>query len=192
MDLPKTKEELYGRYYLKNDLIKICKDNTLPTTGSKENLLKYICEFIEGKSVVKAKTKSKNLGKEFEPLLEKTIDDNYSNNEIHRRFFVKTIGKQSKFNVQFINWIKENKGKKRYKEAIEIYNKILLDKKYGKKTTIGKQFEYNQYTRDFFESNPNLNRDDCLKCWNYKKKQIGSHKYENEDLKILEDKSEET
>ena len=37
MELPKTKEELYGRYYLKNDLVKLCKDNGLPTTGSKEN-----------------------------------------------------------------------------------------------------------------------------------------------------------
>ena len=92
MDLPRTKEELYGRYYLKNDLLKLCKENSLPTTGSKENLLKYICEFIEGKSVVKAKTKSKNLGKGFEPLLEKTIDENYSNNEIHRRFLLRQLG----------------------------------------------------------------------------------------------------
>jgi uncharacterized protein (DUF433 family) len=53
-----------------------------------------------------------------------------------------------------------------------------LDKKYGKKIIIGKQFEYNQYTRDFFEDNPKLSREDCIKCWNYKKKQIGNHKYE--------------
>jgi hypothetical protein len=40
-----------------------------------------------------------------------------------------------------------------------MYKKILTDKKSGKKTEIGKQFEYNQ---------------------------IGNHKYEKEDLKILE------
>ena len=85
----------------------------------------------------------------------------------------------------------KNKGKKTYKEAIEIYKKILQDKKSGKKNKIGKQFEYNQYTRDFFKNNPNLNKDDCIKCWNYKKKKIGNHKYEEEDLKILENKNEE-
>jgi hypothetical protein len=39
-----------------------------------------------------------------------------------------------------------------------------LDKKSGKETIIGKQFEYNQYTRDFFENNPKLSKEDCIKC----------------------------
>jgi hypothetical protein len=60
-----------------------------------------------------------------------------------------------------------------------------LDKKNGGKTEIGKQFEYNQYTRSFFENNPQLSREDCIKCWNHKKKKIGNHKYEKDDLKIL-------
>jgi hypothetical protein len=79
----------------------------------------------------------------------------------------------------------ENKGKKTYQESIEIWNKILLDKKSGKKYKIGTQFEYNQYTRDFFENNPELSRKDCTKCWKYKKQQTGKHIYEKEDLKIL-------
>jgi hypothetical protein len=188
MDLPKTKEELYGTYYLKEDLIKLCKKYNLPSTGSKENLLEYICNLIENKFVnkVKVKTKIKNIS--FEPSPEKMIDENYSNNEIHRAFFKKIIGDNFKFNVQFMNWMKNNKGKKTYRDAIEMYNKILLDKKSGKKTKIGKQFEYNQYTRDFFENNPELSRKDCIKCWNYKKKQIGNHKYEKDDLKILNSK----
>jgi hypothetical protein len=63
-----------------------------------------------------------------------------------------------------------------------------LDKKSGKKIKIGKQFEYNQYTRDFFENNPSLSREDCIKCWNYKKNQIGNHKYKKDDLMILKRK----
>ena len=185
MDLPKTKKKLYGTYYLKNDLINLCKKYSLPTSGSKENLLEYICNFIENKSVKKIEMKQKIFNNGFEPLLEKMIDKNYSNNEIHRAFFKKTIGEHFKFNVQFMNWLEENKGKKTYKEAIKIYNKILLDKKNRKKTIIGKQFEYNQYTRDFFENNPKLSRKDCIKCWHYKKNNIGSHKYESDDLKIL-------
>ena len=186
MYLPKTKEELYNTYYLKNDLVIICKKYNLPTVGSKEEILKYICNFIENKPVKKSTSKQKIISNNFKPSLEKTIDWNYSNNEIHRSFFKRIIGEHFKYNVQFMNWMKENKGKKSYKDASKTYNKILLDKKSGKKVTIGKQFEYNQYTRDFFENNPKMSKDDCIKCWNYKKKQIGNHKYENKDLKILE------
>ncbi|HCC36864.1 MAG TPA: hypothetical protein DEQ14_04220 [Treponema sp.] len=81
--------------------------------------------------------------------------------------------------------MKANKGIKKYSDAVEIYDEILRDKKSGKKTIIGKQFEYNQYTRDFFADNPKLSRDDCIKCWNYKKKQIGKHVYQKADLEIL-------
>jgi hypothetical protein len=185
MNLPKTKEELYGTYYLKNDLVNLCKEYGLPTSGSKENLLEYICNFIQNKSAKKIKAKQKIVNNDFEPSLDKIIDIHYSNNETHRIFFKENIGEHFKFNVQFMNWMDENKGKKNYQDAIEMYNKILLDKKYGKKTIIGKQFEYNQYTRDFFADNPKLSREDCIKCWNYKKQQIGKHKYEKEDLKIL-------
>ena len=184
MKLPKTKEELYGTYILKNDLLLLCKYYNLPTSGSKENLLEYLSNYIENKPIKKQKIKIRAENNDFEPSLEKIIDNKYSNNEIHRAFFLKKIG--NKFNVKFMNWMNENKGKKSYKDAIEIYNKILMDKKSGKKTEIGKQFEYNQYTRDFFKNNPKLSQKDCIKCWNYKKKQIGNHKYENDDLKILE------
>ena len=186
MNLPKTKEELYGTYYLKEDLLKLCKKHNLPLNGSKENLLEYICNYIENKPIDKIKIKTRNKNNDFELSLEKIIDGNYNNNEIHRKFFKETIGDNFKFNVQFMNWMDRNKGEKTYKDAIEMYHKILLDKKNGKKTKIGKQFEYNQYTRDFFANNPELNREDCINCWNYKKKQYGNHKYEKEDLKILE------
>ena len=143
MNLPKTKKELYSTYYLKEDLIKLCKEYKLPSAGSKEILLEYICNFIENKPINKATSKLNIKKINFEPSLEKIIDENYSNNETHRTFFIKIIGANFKYNVQFMNWMENNKGKKTYKDAIEIYNKILLDKKSGKKTKIGKQFEYN-------------------------------------------------
>jgi protein-arginine kinase activator protein McsA len=186
IDLPKTKEELYGTYFLKADLVALCKQNDLPSTGSKENLLEYICNFIENKSIEKAKSKQKIVNNNFEPSLNKIIDEQYSNNETHRAFFKKTIGEHFKFNVQFMNWMNEHKGKKSYQDAIEMYNQIAADKKSGKKTVIAKQFEYNQYTRDFFQNNPTLSKEDCIKCWNYKKKQIGKHMYEQKDLIVLE------
>ena len=66
-----------------------------------------------------------------------------------------------------------------YKEAIIEWHNINEEKKKGHKNSIGKQFEYNQYTRDFFENNKDKTREECIKCWNYKKSKSGSHKYED-------------
>jgi len=57
-----------------------------------------------------------------------------------------------------------NKGKKTYQDAVVEYNRLIAEKKAGKKYEIGKQFKYNQYTRDFFINNPTLSRADCIKC----------------------------
>jgi hypothetical protein len=147
--------------------------------------LEYLCCFIENKTVDKVKPKQKFANNNFEPSLHKTIDEQYSNNETHRGFFKKVIGEHFKFNVRFMNWMEEHKGKKTYQDAVEIYHHIAAEKKSGKQTVIGKQFEYNQYTRDFFADNPMLTKEDCIKCWNYAKQKIGKHVYEKEDLIAL-------
>jgi hypothetical protein len=43
--LPRTVEELYSTYYLKDELVVICKKLNLPAVGSKESLLKNICNY---------------------------------------------------------------------------------------------------------------------------------------------------
>jgi hypothetical protein len=185
MNLPKTKQEFLDTYYLKSELLELCRENNLPTSGSKKVLAAYICDLIENKPITKIKNEPKKIGIDFIPSLEKIIDENYANDEIHRVFFAKEIGGHFKYNVQFMDWMKENRGKKTYQEAIETWNALFLDKKSGKKHAIGPQFEYNQYTRDFFKGNPELSRQDCIKCWHYKKQQPGKHLYEKDDLKIL-------
>jgi hypothetical protein len=182
MKLPKTKEDLYNTYFLKEDLAELCRRYNLPLSGSKEKLLENIGNFIEGKPVVKEAAKKNST---FVPSLDAMIDLNYRNNETHRAFFKSVIGEHFKFNVLFINRLNENKGKKTYREAIEIYNQIAANKKAGKKFSIGKQFEYNRYTRDFFQDNKGLTKEDCIRCWNYKKAQKGSHTYEKGDLGVL-------
>ena len=115
-----------------------------------------------------------------------TIPHNYTNNQINRAFFKSIIGNNFKFNTPFMQWMNANKGIKTYQDAIDTYNKIKLKKKDGKKYTIGKQFKYNQYTRDFFENNSTLSRPDCIKCWHYKKSLGGEAIYDKDDLVVLE------
>jgi hypothetical protein len=184
-NLPKDTAELYNTYYLKSELQQICKKYNLPANGSKEELLHAISRFIGNKPVEIARKKPYIKSSGFIPALDALIDENYSNNEIHRAFFKAQIGAQFKFNVSFMNWMDEYRGIKTYQDAIDMYHQILAEKKSGKKSVIGKQFEYNQYTRDFFASNPTLSKSDCIKCWNYKKQQTGKHAYEAGDLRAL-------
>lgn len=116
--------------------------------------------------------------------LESTISKEYRNDEKHREFFISVIGEHFKFNVPFMDWMKENHGKT-YSEAVCEWKRIYEDKKSGKKYEISPQFEYNQYIRDFFKYNPGLSKKDAVKCWKHKKSIPGGNKYEEKDLKVL-------
>lgn len=185
MKLPETKDEFITKYWLKEELINICAEYGLPKNGSKEELLLNICNYIEKKPIIlkKIKTVKRSIG--YILSLTNIIDPNYQNDENHRLFFKSKIGEVFKYNVQFMNWMKENRGIKTYEEAICKWKKIYEDQKNGKKYSIGKQFEYNQYTRDFFTNNPERSREDCIKCWKFKKSKSGNHMYEKSDLDIL-------
>jgi hypothetical protein len=189
MELPKTAKEFLDQYWLKEELIKICEEKKLPKSGSKQDLVNYIACFLDRKPVIRKENTREQKSAIQDITPDMIIDTHYSNDENHRRFFISQIGENFKYNVRFMNWMKDNKGKKTYREAIEEWKRIFEEKKQGYKTVIGNQFEYNQYTRDFFENNKGRTREECIECWNYKKSKSGSHTYEDSDLLILESKT---
>ena len=171
-------------YYLKQELADFCKENGLPTSGSKIELTDRIAYFLDTGSVLKPSTKRKtavNIGTLTEDTV---IEPNIICSEKHRAFFSEKIGKSFSFNVPFQKWLKANAGKT-YGEAIRAYYRILEEKKQTK-TEIGRQFEYNTYIRDFFADNPRKSLHDAIVCWNYKKGLPGHHWYEQSDLCALD------
>ena len=186
---PKLNKELDAAtfrsfYYLKQELADFCKENGLPTSGSKAELTDRIAYFLDTGKVQKPSTERKtavNIG----TLTENTvIEPNIVCSEKHRAFFSEKIGKSFSFNVPFQKWLKANAGKT-YGDAIRAYYRILEEKKLTK-TEIGGQFEYNTYIRDFFADNPGKNLHDAIICWNYKKSLPGHHRYEQSDLCALD------
>lgn len=175
--------EFRDYYYLKEELIKFCKDNNLQTTGSKIELTNRIIKFLDTgeKEVIKNEKKNKTIIENIS--LDSIIEPNFICSEDKRLFFKEIIGNSFSFNVMFQKWLKNNSGKT-YKDAIDAYYLIKEEKK-NNKTNIDSQFEYNTYIRDFFNDNKDLKLEDAIKCWNYKKKNKGSHKYEKDDLKVL-------
>ena len=170
-------------YYLKQELADFCKENGLPTTGSKAELTDRIAHFLDTGNVLKSSAKRKtsvNIGTLTEDTV---IEQNIVCSEKHCAFFSEKIGKSFSFNVLFQKWLKANTGKT-YGDAIRAYYRILEEKK-QRKTEIGGQFEYNTYIRDFFADNPGKNLHDAIVCWNHKKSLPGHHRYEQSDLSAL-------
>lgn len=171
-------------YYLKWELADFCRENGLPTSGSKAELTDRIAYFLDTGSVLKPTAERKtavNIGTLTEDTV---IEPNIVCSEKHRAFFSEKIGKSFSFNVPFQKWLKTNAGKT-YGDAIRAYYRILEEKKQVK-AEIGGQFEYNTYIRDFFADNPGKSLHDAIVCWNYKKGLPGHHRYEQSDLCALD------
>ena len=171
-------------YYLKDELVIFCRENGLPTSGSKIEITERIAYFLDtGKKLPASKTNTKVIA--IKTISEETeIESDFVCSEKHRAFFKEHIGKGFSFNVSFQKWLKSNAGKT-YQDAISAYYRILEEKKKGK-TVIEKQFEYNTYTRDFFLDNKGKSLEDAIKCWKYKKQLRGHNRYERSDLIALE------
>lgn len=149
---PDLNEKLDGEtfrtfYYLKKELVDFCRENNLPISGGKIELIDRIACFLDTGKVLETSTKRKTT-KDVGVITENTlIESNVVCSEKHRAFFKEKIGKSFSFNVLFQKWLKSNAGKT-YGNAINAYYQILEEKKKGK-TTIDKQFEYNTYIHTY-------------------------------------------
>lgn len=170
-------------YYLKEELVRFCRENGLPTSGGKQELTERIAHYLETGKVLPSAPKPKKSGAPAEITGDSIIEENFACTEKHRAFFKSVIGKGFSFNVPFQKWLKANAGKT-MNDAVAAYLVIIEEKKRGK-SEIGSQFEYNTYIRDFFADNPGLALNEAIKCWKYKKSLPGSNRYERGDLEAL-------
>ena len=180
-----TKElspEEFGQYYfLKEELKDFCRSEGLKVSGSKGDLEKRIVHYLETGEELTESVKVKSNTNSSEITLDSRLGENFRCSEDKREFFEKEIGKGFKFKVKFQKWLKSNPDRT-YRDAIEAYWEIINS---NEKTSIDKQFQYNQYIRDFFEDNDDKSLDDAIKCWKYKKGLKGHNRYEKSDLTVL-------
>ena len=173
-------------YYLKEELVKFCRENGLPVSGSKAELTERTAHFLEtGKILHRTSGNAAKKAQIFSEIsLDSVIEPGFICSEKHREFFKEHIGSSFSFTVPFQKWLKSNSGKT-YRDAVNAYEEFRKDRKRGV-SSIDKQFEYNTYIRDFFADNPGKSLADAIRCWKYKKGLPGNHKYERSDLLILE------
>ena len=175
-------EEFKQYYFLKEDLKDFCRFEGLKVSGSKEELENRIVhylstgEMLEEPVIGQISTKSSS-----DITLDSKLGENFKCSEDKRKFFENEIGKTFKFKVKFQKWLKSNPDKT-YRDAIDAYYELQNS---NEKTKIDKQFQYNQYIRDFFEDNDGKSLEDAIKCWKYKKSIKGHNRYERGDLEAL-------
>lgn len=175
-------EEFKDYYFLKEELKDFCRAEGLNVSGSKQDLEKRIIHYLAtGEELKELNVKKIRNDSLSEISLDSKLGENFKCSEDKRAFFEREIGKGFKFKVKFQKWLKSNPDKT-YADAIEAYFEIQNS---GEKTKIDKQFQYNQYIRDFFENNDGKSLDDAIKCWKYKKSIKGHNKYEESDLEAL-------
>ena len=175
-------EEFKQYYFLKEDLKDFCRSEGLKVGGSKQDLENRIIHYLKtGEKLKEPVIKEVSNASQSKITLDSKLGENFRCGEDKREFFENEIGKTFKFKVKFQKWLKENPDKT-YRDAIDAYYEIQNS---NEKTKIDKQFQYNQYIRDFFEDNEGKSLEDAIKCWKYKKSIKGHNRYEKSDLEAL-------
>lgn len=176
-------ENFQKNYYLKEELVSFCRENGLPTTGSKAELTHRIIYYLDKKECITRPLIRKKRPTSSQITLDMKIGENFVCSEKHRQFYKEQIGHSFSFSVLFQRWLKVHPDQT-YQQSIDAYFQILEEKK-NRKFEIDPQFEYNTYIRDFFADNRDKTLEQAILCWKYKKNLAGSHRYAPEDLSVL-------
>ncbi|MBL3887296.1 SAP domain-containing protein [Bacillus sp. RZ2MS9] len=169
-------------YWLKAELQTFCREHGLPASGSKIEITERISHYLTTGKVLKNSSVQKvsKAPLSYKDLsLQTIITKNHRCSEEVRAFFKEKIGTNFRFTVALQKFFKENVGKT-YEDAVAFWheeNERKKDPTY--KTTIGAQFEYNRFTRDFFEdpNNKGKAKADAIAAWNEMKAKPGSNVY---------------
>ena len=173
-------QDFLSYYWLKEELQVFCRENGMSAAGSKMEITDRIAAFLQTGEINKPAKKRKSPSKDVlsELNLDTVITENHRCSQTVRAFFKSVIPKFH-FSTYIQNYFKENAGKT-YRDVVHAwYEEEERKKNPSYKKQIGSQFEYNQFTRDYFADpkNKGSNREEAIKAWNVLKKLPGSNKY---------------
>ncbi len=182
-----TKElppEVFKEYYWeKKELVHFCTNHKLPSAGGKLELSTRIENFLRtGKidKVVNKKRKYKFDSQEIITSSTKVV--NFKCDAKTREFFIREIGQHFKFNDYLRQFIKtpDLDGSLTYGHLVAGWLANESDiKQTTQKPPIAKQFQFNQFQRDFYNANKNAKREEMLKAWKLVRSVAGPATYEN-------------
>jgi hypothetical protein len=166
-------------YWLGKELQEFCRANGLSAVGPKIEMSDRIEQFLQTGEI---KEPLKRPARKPEPLIELTLDTIITENHRcsqHVRAFFNSVIPKFHFSTYIQKYFRDNVGST-YRDAVEAwYQEEDRKKDPSYKTTIGAQFEYNQFIRDFAadQKNRDKTRKDAVAAWNIVKTLPGSNKY---------------
>ncbi|MFD1851336.1 DUF6434 domain-containing protein [Oceanobacillus bengalensis] len=169
-------------YWLKKELQVLCREIGISTSGSKVEISSRIETFLLTGEITKSPLKTRSGKKprqNIELSLDTVITEDHRCSQDVRAFFKEQISPKFHFSTYIQTYFKNNAGKT-YRDVVEAWHEEEERKKDPSyKNKIGAQFEYNQFTRDFFTdpNNKGKSRDEAIKAWNNIKSLPGSNKY---------------
>lgn len=192
MDL--TKKEFNETYYYKTELVELCRQFRLPSSGTKAELNSYINDYLSGKpsSDIRPKrsvTRCSPLKKNQISLQTKLIGTGFSFNNEARKFFAKQFGvKKFVFKKEMAMIKREaevnNDTEITVGDLIEQYKKLEqthTNEHYLLSHPEEQTYQWNQFVKDFCKSAEARDYRDKLKVaailWNYVKKSPGPKIY---------------
>ena len=190
----KTGNEFNQWYWLKEEMVQICKDSNLPTTGRKFDLRDRIMFALDNNGQVRTEEHKPKAGSRFnwaksELSLETVITDNVSFGPNFRRFMKGQIGNKFSCHSDFMDWVKVNPGKT-LEDAVHAWNVLETRKENPAfRREIADNNMYSQYVRDFLDENPDYTIQQIKKFWLLKKQlpmKDGFVRYEKSDLKLAD------
>lgn len=149
-------------YWLKSELLVFCRKHGLGTVGTKAELAERIDIYLrtgQHHVVFKSRKQSAQMPDRFS--LDSVIGEGWRCTRELRAFFVEYLGPGFRFNAVMRRFIHERPGHT-LAEAIAAYQQ---DKVNPRHKEIGKQFEYNRFTREFWLKHPDATRADLTAAW---------------------------
>ena len=157
-----TLAEFASWYWLKTDLVDICRAFALSTTGSKLELTERIQQHLSGfapKTIVKRRAKSE-MPSAFTP--KSVIGKGWRCNPALGAYMRKVCGNGFHFNATMRDFIHNGAGRT-LAEAVVCYRASMQPD--NPKRPIPRQLEYNQHFRDFFAAQPGATRQQAIDAW---------------------------
>ncbi|CAJ1408778.1 unnamed protein product [Effrenium voratum] len=156
---PRMSAKVFGECYWEvKELAAFCCSQGLPASGLKADLTKRVKDFLGGKcpervsKVTKADRDSVVAGG------------------------LKLSTPDFRFNEYLRSFAKGTQEGLTYRDLVEGWKDAEQKRREGKQE-IGKQFEYNQFTRDFFAANPGASRADMMEAWRTVRSYQGPNTY---------------
>ena len=189
----KTASEFNSWYWLKKEMVEICKTMGLPSHGRKFDLRDRIMYALNHNGKILHSPEAKKVKSTFNWAKSKLrtstlITDNISFGPNFRNFMKSNITGKFSCTAEFMSWVRSNEGKTLGDAIAAFYTLEKRKENPDFKREIAKNNMFNQYTRDYLTDNPEHSLNQVRKCWLLKKQlpaNNGFVVYERCDLELL-------